>query len=216
MNRTKWIASGILGISSLFCFGLASAETDVEAQLQRLKTNMENSQKNYEQYRKNLDVVSQNIKESEKAIQDLKKLKLDLSANSNKVEENKKALDKAKLQVLDLKAKEKLKLEQEGKQLAELEAVMKKLQGNMKQREINLATYDAKVGEIENEKMDWDNQKKSMAELDGKISEKEKLAQVERQKWQAKKSDYSKETAKWETTKKSSSENYAKYKRLGE
>src|SRR5688572_26173556 len=89
------------------------AKTDPKVAIEQLKTNIENSEANYQQYQQNLDVVNKNVAESDKAIKELQKLKTQLINNTKNVDKNKAALLKMEKDVQLMKGKETAKIQAE-------------------------------------------------------------------------------------------------------
>ena len=194
--------------------GKAFAQTDTSKRLDQLKENVENSEKNYEQYKKNYEISAKNKVEAEKAIKQLKHLELELGKNDKTVAQNKAALEKMKQKILSFKKLEQAKIDAESQQIQEVQNVLRRLQANVDKRKLNMVAYDKKVGEIDKEKKDWEQQDKKMAEIKLKLAQKRKDAAKEKSKWQAKAKSYKTETGKWKVQAKSSKNIYRKMDNL--
>ncbi len=192
----------------------ADAKTDVVGSLEQLKDNVSNSQSNLDQYKNNVDITSGNIKETTDAVKELRVQKAQLISNGQNVTKNKALLDQMKLKIEGFKAQENEKLKLEEAQIAEVRALLEKLEANKVQRQTNLAAYDQKVKEIEQEKADWDQQKNMMVSLLKDIDNKEKDALAERAKWIEKRAGYKTEATKWEQTNKLADQTYTRFKKL--
>lgn len=192
----------------------AAAKTDTTAQIDKLKTNAENSEANYNQYKSNLDIVNKNINQADMALKDVKKMNTQLIQNTKNVDKNKLALVKLEQDLNGLKAKEQAKIKSEEAQIAEVKKMLEKLEANKKQREMNLVTYDQKIEEVKKEQAEWGNQVAQMASLQKQLSDKEKKAGEEKAAWSAKRKDYESEATKWQAQAQNSRETYSKYKRL--
>ena len=98
--------------------------------------------------------------------------------------------------------------------MAQLKALMDKLEANKVLREKNIASYDQKINEIEMEKANWDQQKNEMVAIHKEIDSKEKIALSEREKWVGKYKGYSEETKKWDRQAASAEETRVKFEQL--
>lgn len=192
----------------------ATAKTNPEATLEQLKTNAENSEFNFKQYKDNLDVVNKNVDQSEKAIKELRTLKQQLKSNTQNVDKNKKSLADMQLEIQKLKKKEQEKMAQDEKQLAEVRKILEKLEANKKKREENLTSYDQMNMQVQEEIKDWDTQVQQMATLQKELDLKEKKALDEKAAWQSKRKDYESEAKKWESQAQNSKSTYEKYKKM--
>ena len=115
-----------------------------------------------------------------------------------------------------MKQKEQEKIATEDKQIAEVKALLEKLEKNKKQRELNVKAYDQKVAEIQQELNDWDNQVAQMAKLNEEIDKKHQQAVTEKGKWVGKKADYAKEAKKWKGQASTAKSTYTKYQALAD
>lgn len=208
-NKIKILAGLLVGFVNT-----AHARTDVEASLEQLKTNTDNSKANYEQYKGNMETSSANVVETTKAIKELRDQRKQLTLNQSNIEKNKAALEKMKLKLTGHKIAEQEKLKKEEVQLGEVRALLEKLEANKRQREMNLAAYEAKIQELDKEKVEWDSQRQAAAELGKEIDMKEKEVLADREKWIEKKKGYRSEALKWYKQAQVAEQTQAKFKRL--
>lgn len=192
------------------------AGTDVGQSLETLKTNMENSQTNFDQYEKNQKISARNAEETRKAMVELKKLEKSLIENSQNIDKNKAKLDQMKVKIQEYKKAEMMELEKEKNYIAEVQALLNKLQKNAQQREMNITAYDTKMQEIDKEKKDWDTQRGALADLKQEIASKYTQAQQENAKWSGKEKSYGDESTKWRKQSITARETYLQYKHLHE
>ena len=121
-----------------------------------------------------------------------------------------------KSQIQGFKEEEGQKIKSDEAQIAEVKALLEKLEESKRKRELNIAAYAQKMIEIEKEKSDWDKQRAAMTQLKTELELKEQEALAEQKKWDEKKKSYSAETDKWQKASRSAEQIQAKYKRLAE
>ena len=192
----------------------AWAKTDGKANLEKLKTNAENSEANYGQYKSNRDISTDNVVETTKAIKELRKQRDQLSNNAKNADKNRVALDQMIVKINALKAKEQATMKTEEAQIAKVREVLNKLEANKKQREDNLALYDQKIKDAETEKATWADAQKSIVQINADLDKKEKEAMAEREKWLGKKQAYHDEALKWGKQNQADDQAYTKFKKL--
>lgn len=192
----------------------AWAKTDGKANLEKLKTNADNSSANYDQYKANRDISTDNVVETTKAIKELRKQRDQLASNAKNADKNRAALDQMIVKINALKAKEQATMKSEEAQIAKVREVLNKLEANKKQREDNLALYDQKVKEAETEKATWADAQKSIVQINADLDKKEKEATAEREKWLGKKQAYHDEALKWGKQNQADDQAYTKFKKL--
>lgn len=196
--------------------GALAGSTNVDGSMEQLKLNVENSQSNLDQYKKNMDISTQNVVEATKAVKELRAQREQLLKNGQNIDGNKAALTQMSTQINTFKVQEQEKIKAEQAQMAELMAVLEKLEKNQTQRQKNIEAYDNKLAEIEAEKAAWDQQKLTMGEIKQEIDNKEKEALGERAKWLEKKNAYRTEAVKWNQQNKVAEQTYTKYKHLND
>lgn len=199
---------------SLFSLNVVAKEVKIDVDLDQLKTNVNNSLHNYNEYKKNLEISENNKKQTSKAIESLKKQKQDLSKSSQNVDKNKQAIEKMRLQIVDYKKNEQEKLTGDLAEINKLKDVLFQLENNKKKREINIAAYDKKLAEIEKEKQEWADQVKNLGELYKTIDQK--ITQIEKEKtdWDKKGQSYQKQADKWKNEHKTAEALYDRYDNL--
>lgn len=205
-----------LAILALILAPSAYGRTDVEGGLEQLRENTVNSKANYEQYKDNMEISSNNVVETTKAIKELRDQRKQLTLNQSNIEKNKAALDKMRVKLVGHKAAEQEKMKTEAAQIAEVRALLEKLETNKRQREMNLAAYEAKIQEIDKEKSEWDSQRKVASELTKDIDQKEREVLAEREKWIEKKKGYRSEAVKWHKQAQTAEQTETKFKKLAD
>jgi hypothetical protein len=203
----------ITTIGLVFSVG-AFAKTDVKGAMKRLQENETNAKDNLKQYETNKDISHKNAEEVTKAVKELRAQRKALTDNSQNLEKNRAILDAMKKKIAGFKTHEQELLKTEEAQKAQLQALIDKLEKNRLQREQNIASYDAKIQEIENEKNNWDQQRAEMASIQQEIDTKEKIALAERQKWIEKYKGYTEEAKKWDRQAASAEETRVKFEQL--
>ncbi|MGE0764268.1 MAG: hypothetical protein AB7N80_13380 [Bdellovibrionales bacterium] len=209
MGMTRLVA-----VIALCSAAIAEARTDVKASMEQLKENTENSKNNYEQYKNNMEISSNNVVETTKAIKELRDQRKQLAANQTNIEKNKASIEKMKQKLAGHKVTELEKMKKEEAQIAEVRAVLEKLEANKRQREMNLTAYDTKIQELEKEKAEWDSQRQAAGELSRELDLKEKEVLAEREKWIEKKKGYRSEALKWHKQAQVAEQTETKFKRL--
>jgi chromosome segregation ATPase len=215
INQAKCVVKNLSIIFSLiFVFTAAQAEVNVEADIQKLEENKDNSKLNYEQYKKNYNISKQNISVIKKSIKTLRAQKRSVSKNDRNIEKNKKALEKMKVKVISYKAKEQKKQMKEVQDIEELKALLVKMETNLNLRNLNVQEYDKKIAEIVKEKLEWDEQNQDLETLRQTIVIKESEAKKEHKNWIGKKKDYRRQMGKWKSESKIARQRLKKYKKL--
>lgn len=190
------------------------AESESAKQLEQIKINAENSEKNQQAYEKNQKTAEQNVKALEENLKALASQKVQIKDNAKKADENVATMQKQENQVQGLIKKENDQIETEKKQISDLEAKIAKLKDNILKRQTNISEYNSKITTLTSEKNQWLEQK-SMAEgLEKTIVDKEKQANIELTDWKKKAKGYAAETAKWRSEAEANKALYKKYDQL--
>lgn len=206
----------IFAFSFLLVSPVAMSKTEVKEKIEQLEQNAENSQKNLKQYEDNLKIVQGNLKQVDIALKELAQQKKDLLVTEVQVKENKKILDAAKVEYQKFIGAEQKSKDEELKRIAELKAALEQLEKNQVKRQQNILAYEAKIGEIEQEKKDWDSHRESVASLGSEINRKEEEAKQEQKRWLAKEASYKAEVKKWNAQAQEADQIRRKYKKLSE
>jgi chromosome segregation ATPase len=175
----------------------ASAKTNVDAKVEQLKENTQNSKTNLKQYEDNLKIVEENLAENQKAIKALQVQRTGLQKQSQETAKGKVGVESAKKQLTGYIANEQRSLETEKKQIADIERTLAQLKANAATREQNIAEYNAKLSNIDGEMAAWADKNQSITELEKEITAKEKQAIADQAALRAKKSTYEDEIVKW-------------------
>lgn len=201
-------------IVSAFVAQLSFAKTEINDQLERLKTNQENSEHNLKQYEINQKIVEQNLDEVNKAVEQLKTNKAHVKKSQKSVAENEKIIDKAVADIQRESEKEKRSMTDEQAKLAEVEKLAEKLRANIALREQNIAAYNARVQELNQTKGTLGEREKAVAELDQALEVKYQQAMNEHKEWSGKQKAYSEEVAKWKKNRNDSEQMHKNFERL--
>lgn len=201
-------------VAGLSIGALAFAKTNVKEALNQLKENEVNAKDNLKQYEVNREISKKNAEEVTSAIKELRAQRKALGENSQNLEKNRAILDAMKKKIVVFKKQEQDLLKTEEAQKAQLQALIDKLESNRLKREQNIAAYDQKIVEIENEKQNWDRQKSEMVAIHEEINAKEKVALKEREKWINKYKGYGSEAKKWDRQAASAEETRVKFEQL--
>ena len=196
------------------CLQLSAKEVKIDVDMDQLKTNVDNSLHNYNEYKKNLDIAKDNKEQTSKAIDNLKQQKKDLGKSSQNVDKNKQAIEKMRLKIVEYKKNEQEKLNNDLAEIQKLKDVLFQLENNKKKREVNIAAYDKKLNEIEKEKQEWANQMKNLDELYKTIDQKITQIEKEQKEWDKKTSSYKEQAEKWKKEHKTAEALYERYDNL--
>ncbi len=203
------IAVGLLSLS-------AWAKTDVKAALQTLKTNEANAKANTKQYEENTEIASKNIVEVTAAIKQLREQKAALTGNAQNLQKNMAILDSMKEKLQNFSKEEQEQVKKEEAQIAQLKATLEKLEANKIKRQQNIEAYSLKITEVEQEKMQWNEQRETFAAIQKELETKEARALQEREKWIERRKGYRSEASKWEKEAQLAEQQRVKYDRLGD
>lgn len=210
MKTNQWMT--LLAVTAAAQIGFA--KTEVSDQLERLKTNQENSEHNLKQYETNQKIVEQNLSEVNVSVEQLKTNKAHVKKSQKSAAENEKVIDKA---VGDIKVevdKEKKLMSDEQLKLAEVEKLAEKLRANLALREQNIATYNARVQELQQTKATLGEREKAVADLDQALEVKYQQAMNEHKEWSGKQKAYADEVAKWKKNRNDSEQMHKNFDRL--
>lgn len=196
------------------CLQLSAKEVKIDVDMDQLKTNVDNSLHNYNEYKKNLDIAKDNKEQTSKAIDNLKQQKKDLGKSSQNVDKNKQAIEKMRLKIVEYKKNEQEKLNNDLAEIQKLKDVLFQLENNKKKREVNIAAYDKKLNEIEKEKQEWANQMKNLDELYKTIDQKITQIEKEQKEGDKKTSSYKEQAEKWKKEHKTAEALYERYDNL--
>lgn len=204
----------------LFAISLARAKADgttnkeIHERMDQLKANMENSEFNFEQYSKNLDIVTENLKGLDQAKNKLTKMRRQVEENTKHAAMNNSDLDLQAKSVHALIQKEQTMIESESHFIELLRAKIDFLQTNQKKRTENISGYKKRLQEIASEKIEWDDQRKNAEQILTQISFKENQLNEERKAWASKEADYHSEVSKWAQESSLTKTEYKKYRKL--
>lgn len=209
MTNLNFMNKAILGFLILVNPAWAMAQDAVEAQLKQLQVNKENSSYNYEQYKKNMELSSQNIIEMNKTIVDLRAKKQstqkELQANVNGT----KQLEQKEIELINLQRAEEEKNKKD-------QMLIEQIQADMQKRQQIIQQYVEQMKTLQSEKTAWGQQKGELDKLLAEQTTVEKTNLDERQKWVDKKLANRKEAAKWLKEQQVAERTQMKFKQLGE
>lgn len=192
----------------------SNADDKIDAKIQQLKVNYENSEHNHKEYKKNLNIVENNIKEIEKVSKDLKSSREEIKNQLMNSEKNKQLLVKQKDELKNFVVVEEQDLKKEQEAIDKLKTKIADLEKNQEKRRLNIATYNEKMKEIDVEVNDWDSQLKKIAELDQYLVQRQTEANNDRKNWDEKLKTYSSEEKKWNDQYTNNKMLYKKYEKL--
>ncbi len=204
-------------VATLTFSALASADPMTASQgLEKIKTNLENSKDNQKEYDRNLEIVSQNLKEVAKAKETYQKQKEKLTAE---IVKNNDSMKKVLVQERDINtvlASEKEKLQTESKQLAQLEKMIAQIKANQIQREANIADYQNQIRMTAEEKKSWKDREMELRAQESKSIQSVRSIASEEATWNNKKKGYEGELKRWVAETDKQQKSHDSYKGLAE
>lgn len=187
----------------------STPKISVEDQLKQLETNKENSTYNYEQYKKNMEVSSQNIIEMNKSILDLRKKKQGTQKDLQNHAQGMRQLEQKEVELIQLQKTEEEKNKKD-------QLLIEQIQADMQKRNRIVEQYAEQMKALRAEKAAWNAQKSELDKLLVEQNNAEKTSLDERQKWVDKKLNNRKEAAKWFKEQQVAERTQMKFKQLGE
>ena len=188
----KIIATGLVVLSSI-----ANAETTAKEGLQKIKSNLDNSQVNLQEYEKNLKIVEGNMTEVNKAKAQVEAQKTEVLQHTT---DNDKALHRLNEQEKELQGlitAENEKLTVEAQKVKELEATILKIKETQKKREQNIADYQLQKNQLQEEKKIWNARGATIKEQSEQVAQKLKTLSSEETEWRLKQKGYQAEVKRW-------------------
>ncbi|MGE3758705.1 MAG: hypothetical protein AB7H97_13165 [Pseudobdellovibrionaceae bacterium] len=184
--------------------GLLIAALPVSAQMTakegfaKLHTNVENSEYNIDQYKKNLTIVDGNIKSVGQVLTQVKTQEQGIAADIKSNKSTLAEINKKEQTLKKMITTEQELMTKETAQLAELEKLMAQIRKNQELRTTNIADLQNKAQSIEAEKGAW-------VERDNQLKEQQKVVKArldqlsqEDKTWKGKKRGYEGEVSRWQ------------------
>ena len=193
-NMTKQIVGFLVTLAASTAFSEPYKSSEG---LDKIKSNVENSQANKSEYEKNLGTVNQNLIEINKAKTQVSKQK-DLV--SGEIVKNNDSLKKVILQereITQLMNEEKEKLAQETKQLEQLEKMTQQIKQNQQKREALIADYQTQLMTNQEEKKSWKARETELRAQEGKTIQSLRGLASEEGNWKNKQKGYEIEVKRW-------------------
>lgn len=194
MNNSKMV----IMMAVLGCSSMALAQTSAKEGLDKLKLNIENSKSNTSDYKKNLEIVDQNINEITKAKGSVEEQRKQVQVQ---VDENNKRIKKTEDQekeITKLITEEKKNQALEEQKIKDLEQALAKLKDNQIKRQQNLADYQAQLNLNSEDKKSWQARGGQLKEQMDQVSSKTKQVLSMDNEWKGKKKGYEAEISRWE------------------
>lgn len=187
----------IIIICALSLSNLAYAKTTAKDGIDKIKSNLENSQANLADYKKNMSVVESNIAEVIKAKSQAEGQKKQISTQVGENKASLSKLEKNEKELNQLMLDEKNKSSSEEKKIKEFEEMIAKLKENQQKREKNIQDYTVQLGQIQEEKKLWQTRSESLKELDSQANTRVKTLAQQENEWKNKKRGYEGEVTRW-------------------
>ncbi|MCB0421485.1 MAG: hypothetical protein KDD61_10850 [Bdellovibrionales bacterium] len=206
----------ILILAFLIIAAIQAKADEAGQGIAQLEKNVLASEGNLEQYERNLKTSQENVKQMKESLAKLKTFMVNLEQSNQGIEKNQATLEPVKNKVLEHIKNERVDIEREKKQIAEVQQILDKLNKQLAARELNVKAYQAKLVEIEKEREGWAEQKKNMSSLLTTVKEKITTAEQEKVKWEGKTDKYQTEVDKWKNQAALSKKQLRHYKRLSD
>ncbi len=165
--------------------------------LEKIKSNVDNSQANKTEYEKNLGTVNQNLTEINKAKSQVAKQKDSVSGEIVKNNESLKKVILQEREITQLMTEEKEKLVQETKQLEQLEKMIQQIKDNQQKREALIADYQSQLLINQEEKKAWKGREADLRAQEGKTIQALRGLASEESNWKNKQKGYEIEVKRW-------------------
>lgn len=190
------------------CLSTQAHGKSVESQVEQLKANSENAESNFKQYQENHEIAKSNVETTQKAIQDLDTQRAQLQKNVQNIDGNKAALQKMREHVVGLQTKEREAAKTDETRIEEVKALLTRLEASKRGHETNIATYENKLAEMDQEKAGWDQQKSAVADLTAAIDTKKTEAVTAQKTWKEKAKTYGEQITRWKSESEKASKQY--------
>lgn len=175
----------------------AKAKTDVKAKVEQMRENVSAGKSNLQQYEANLGTVVSNLGETDKALKTIERQRAAIVKQTGQSAKDALSVSSAKGEVEQSLKMERDLLLQEDRQGEELRAALQRVEANRERRQSNIAAYDERLKNVENEHSAWTERSQSIADLDSALKAKEDEARSEKKRLQTKKVEYEEEIGKW-------------------
>lgn len=186
-------------ITSILLLGLSTQADPYKAAegLDKIKSNVENSNANKGEYEKNLGTVNQNLTEISKAKETVAKQKEVVSSEIVKNNDQLKKVIMNEREITTLMAQEKEKLTAETKQLEQLEKLIQQIKQNQQKRETIISEYQSQLSMTQEEKKTWKGRETELRAQEGKTIQTLRGIAAEESAWKNKQKGYEIEVKRW-------------------
>lgn len=165
--------------------------------LEKIKTNLENAQKNKDEYAKNLELVKTNAAEVQKAKEATQAQKKIIYGE---IVKNNDSLKKVLLQERDISiyiTKENDKIALETKQIEQLQAMINQIKKNQEQRALIISDYNNQLNAAGNTKKAWKDREAQLRAQEAQTMQSLRGIASEEASWLNKKKKYESEVKRW-------------------
>jgi chromosome segregation ATPase len=176
----------------------ALAQTTAQEGLGKLKTNLNNSKMNLQDYQKNLKIVDANVVEVSKARAQVEEQKQKAAASLKENNEKLAALDKNELEINKLIAVEQKEIQSEDQKIQELQKVINQLKDNQAKRNQNILGYQEQLKQQQKDKLEWKTRGDQINKSYSNLEARSKSLISQENDWKAKQRGYQGEVSRWQ------------------
>lgn len=187
----------ILSTALLLSFTANAAEVSTAQGMEKIKSNMENSRKNKEEFNKGAQAATGNLAEVRKNKDSHNQQKKAISAELAKTNEAFKKLSQQEREITTLMESEKQKLALEEKQMQMLQSQIEQLRKNQEARKAIIDDYQNQLGQAGSRKNEWKQREQNLKSQEQQSSESIKSASNEETNWLGKKAAVEKDLKYW-------------------
>lgn len=165
--------------------------------LEKIKSNLDNAQKNKAEYDKNLDLVKTNVAEVQKAKEATLAQK---KIVTGEIARNNDSLKKLSLQERDISTyitKENDKIALETKQIEQLQAMIAQIKKNQEQRGLIITDYKNQLNSAGLNKKAWKDREAALRAQENQTTQALRSISSEESNWISKKKKYEGEVKRW-------------------
>lgn len=189
--------AAILPIALVIGMSAHAAEVSTAQGMEKIKSNMESSKKNRDEFSKSSQAAGGNLAEVRKSKDAHSQQKKVISAELAKTNEAFKKLSQQEREIVTLMESEKQKLNLEEKQLQMLQSQVEQLRKNQEARKAIIDDYQSQLNQAGQRKNEWKQREQNLKSQELQSSESIKSAGVEESNWMTKKAAVDKDLKQW-------------------
>ncbi|MCC2679483.1 MAG: hypothetical protein K0R29_2059 [Pseudobdellovibrio sp.] len=191
------IQTMILTVALLTAFSANAAEVTTAQGMDKIKSNMENSRKNKDEFSKSSQNANGNLAEIRKNKDAHNNQKKMINQELAKTNEAFKKLSQQEREIATLMESEKQKLNLEEKQMQMLQGQLEQLRKNQEARKAIIDDYQNQLNQAGSRKNEWKQREQNLKSQESQSNESIKSAGVEENNWMNKKAGIDKDLKNW-------------------